>query len=149
MLSAVKEKFLFPTLHVEKSCISLNHVSSQLYYMKVIITMILFVWPSNNFSSRLQLLINSSYWFPYSVQSNVILGISFERDTILGKFISLSSTPKGNKPPVRKLQVYVTALTMKFSIRDFFSKYDQIPSFLRIWSYLLKKFLMENFILFL
>ena len=117
--------------------------------MKVIITMILFVWPSNNFSSRLQLLINSSYWFPYSVQSNVILGISFERDTILGKFISLSSTPKGNKPPVRKLQVYVTALTMKFSIRDFFSKYDQIPIFLRIWSYLLKKFLMENFILFL
>ena len=35
---------------------------------------------------------------------------------------------------------------MKFSIKDFFSKYDQIRSFLRIWSYLLKKFLMENFI---
>ena len=27
----------------------------------------------------------------------------------------------------------------------FFSKCDQTPSFLRIWSYLLKKFLMENF----
>ena len=35
---------------------------------------------------------------------------------------------------------------MKFSIKDFFSKYDLIRSFLRIWSHLLKKFLMENFI---
>ena len=35
---------------------------------------------------------------------------------------------------------------MKFSIKDFFSKCDQIHSFLRIWSHLLKKSLMENFI---
>ena len=35
---------------------------------------------------------------------------------------------------------------MKFSIKDFFSKYDQIRSFLRIWSHLLKKSLMENLI---
>ena len=35
---------------------------------------------------------------------------------------------------------------MKFSIKDFFSKSDQIRSFLRIWSHLLKKSLMENFI---
>ena len=35
---------------------------------------------------------------------------------------------------------------MKFSIKDFFSKYDQIRSYLRIWSHLLKKSLMENFI---
>ena len=34
----------------------------------------------------------------------------------------------------------------KFSIKDFFSKYDQIHSFLQIWSHLLKKSLMENFI---
>ena len=34
---------------------------------------------------------------------------------------------------------------MKFSITDFFSKCDQIRSFLRIWSYLLKKSIMENF----
>ena len=38
------------------------------------------------------------------------------------------------------------AQKMKFFIKDFFSKYDQIYSFLRIWSHLLKKFLMENFI---
>ena len=36
---------------------------------------------------------------------------------------------------------------MKFSIKNFFSKYDQIRSFLRIWSNLLKKYLMKNFIL--
>ena len=35
---------------------------------------------------------------------------------------------------------------MKFSIKDFFSKCDQIRSFLRIWSHLLKKSLIENFI---
>ena len=32
------------------------------------------------------------------------------------------------------------------SIKDFCSKYDQIRSFLRIWSHLLKKSLMKNFI---
>ena len=39
-----------------------------------------------------------------------------------------------------------TAQKMKFSIKDFFSKCHQIRSFLRIWSDLLKKSLMENFI---
>ena len=35
---------------------------------------------------------------------------------------------------------------MKFSIKDFFSKCDQIRSFQQISSHLLKKSLMENFI---
>ena len=35
---------------------------------------------------------------------------------------------------------------MKFSIKDFFSKHDQIRRFLRIWSHLQKKSLMENLI---
>ena len=35
---------------------------------------------------------------------------------------------------------------MKFSIKDFFSKCDQIRKKLRIWSHLLKKSLTENFI---
>ena len=35
---------------------------------------------------------------------------------------------------------------MKFSIKDFFSKCDQIRRKLRIWSHLLMKSLMENFI---
>ena len=39
-----------------------------------------------------------------------------------------------------------TAQIKKFSIKDFFSKCDQIRRKLRIWSHLLKKTLMENFI---
>ena len=38
-----------------------------------------------------------------------------------------------------------TAQEVRFSIKDFFTTCDQIRSFLRIWSYLLKKPLMENF----
>ena len=39
-----------------------------------------------------------------------------------------------------------TAQKMKFTIKGLFSKYDQIRRKLRIWSHLLKKSLMENFI---
>ena len=39
-----------------------------------------------------------------------------------------------------------TIQNMKFSIKDFFSKRDQIRSFLWILSHLLKKSLIENFI---
>ena len=35
---------------------------------------------------------------------------------------------------------------MKFSIKDFFSKCGEVRSFLQIWSHLLKKSLMENFV---
>ena len=35
---------------------------------------------------------------------------------------------------------------MKISVKNFFSKCDQIRKKLRIWSHLLKKSLMENFI---
>ena len=41
---------------------------------------------------------------------------------------------------------HVTAQKMKFSIKDIFGKCDQIPGKLWIWSHLLKKSLMENFI---
>ena len=40
----------------------------------------------------------------------------------------------------------ISAQKKKVSINDFFSKCDQIRSFLRIWSHLLRKSLMENFI---
>ena len=45
-----------------------------------------------------------------------------------------------------KTTIEITAQKMKFSIKDFFRKFDQIRSFLRNWSHLLKKSLMENFI---
>ena len=38
-----------------------------------------------------------------------------------------------------------TAQKINFSIKDFFSKCDQIRRKLRIWSHLLKKYLMKNF----
>ena len=41
-------------------------------------------------------------------------------------------------------EAYDTVQKMKFSIKNSFSKCDQIHSFLRIWSYLLKKSSMEN-----
>ena len=41
----------------------------------------------------------------------------------------------------------VTAQKIKFSIKDFFSKCDQIRRKLWIWSHLLKKSVMENLIL--
>ena len=40
----------------------------------------------------------------------------------------------------------VTAQKMKFFIKDFFGECDQICSKLQIWSHLLKKLIMENFI---
>ena len=45
------------------------------------------------------------------------------------------------KAQVLKDLIHYTCTTqkMKFSIKDFFSKCDKIPSFLRIWSHLLKK----------
>ena len=39
-----------------------------------------------------------------------------------------------------------TAQKIKFSIKDFFSKCDQVNRKLRIWSQLLKKSLIENFV---
>ena len=48
-----------------------------------------------------------------------------------------------------KIRVFsdsITAQKMKFSIKDFFSKCDQICRKLRIWSHLLKKSLMESLV---
>ena len=44
------------------------------------------------------------------------------------------------------LPVWHSTKKIEFYIKDFFSKCGQIRSFLRIWSYLLKKSLTENFI---
>ena len=49
------------------------------------------------------------------------------------------------KNVIRLLFSQSTEQTLKFSIKDFFSKCNQIHSFQRIWSHLVKKSLMENF----
>ena len=57
----------------------------------------------------------------------------------LGKFFI-------NRLLSKKKHALCTAQKMKFSIKYFFSTCDQIRSFLRIWSHLLQKSSMENFI---
>ena len=60
--------------------------------------------------------------------------------------VSLSDV---KKQKIRYLSIEIlndTLQTMKFSIKGFFSKCDQICSFLRIRTYLLKKSFMENVI---
>ena len=54
----------------------------------------------------------------------------FEFSGMFGKHFSLNAIIK------------CTAQEIKFSIKDFFSKCNQIHSFLQIWSHLLKKFLI-------
>ena len=46
----------------------------------------------------------------------------------------------------RLMSIALTAQKMKFSIKNFFSKFDQIRRKQWIWSHLLKKSLMQNFI---
>ena len=54
---------------------------------------------------------------------------------------------KGTFAKFSKAMIVIrTAQKMKFVIKNFFSKYDQICSFLWIWSQLLNKSLMKNFI---
>ena len=53
--------------------------------------------------------------------------------------------PPTNPILLNPLKNPFTKQKAKFSINNFFSKYDRIDSFLPIWSHLLKKFLMENF----
>ena len=47
--------------------------------------------------------------------------------------------PVDTRPYLNVHGTFITAQKMKFSIKDFFCKCDQIHSFLRIWLHLLKK----------
>ena len=60
-----------------------------------------------------------------------------QKNSVFGHFLRNARKIQRERP---------TTQNMKFSIKDFFSKYDQICRKLRIWSYLLKKSLMKNFI---
>ena len=67
---------------------------------------------------------------------------------ILHKFASYQCLQMGVRDFSISLRSWVIGTTqkMKFAIKDFSSKCDQIRRYLRIWSYLLEKSLMENFI---
>ena len=84
------------------------------------------------------------FWTQYwqSIDTNIVYQkLPFSNIEIKNVSLKhLNSSAKGNA-----ILPY-TAQKMKFSIKDFFSKCDQIRSSLRIWSHLPKKSLMENFI---
>ena len=95
----------------------------------------LFKWPIINDSRPLFLTI-------FLIIVNVIKGKSDNPVWITQEIWSV----RGTLVKFRSMHVGFTAQKMKFSIKDFFSKCDQICRKLPIWSALLKKSFMENFI---
>ena len=77
------------------------------------------------------------------------VSVGFHQREISGKFFHLEKLKhEENLSKIKALRHLLrnAAQKMKFSIKDFFSEYDQIRRKLRIWSHLLKKSLMEKFI---
>ena len=72
-------------------------------------------------------------------------------DLASGRSLHLLGEQRGGRQYAYILETKIQASSnfiarkMKFSIKDFFSKCDQVRSSLRIWSHLLKKSLMEKF----
>ena len=89
------------------------------------------------------------FWFVSQAPKNFILGLCYHTmmaenfiltdlhysNTVAGQVKTLSNLTE----MLTKLHFTNTAQKLKFSIKDFFSKCDQIRSFLRIWSHLLRK----------
>ena len=78
----------------------------------------------------------------------LLLPFPFRWDIYVGAMMTIRCLKRNNhKKNTRIWNIFfmlsnlVTAQEMKFSIKDFFNECDQICSFLRIWSHLLKKIL--------
>ena len=82
---------------------------------------------------------------PLKIQ-NLFCAISHENQSLSQILRKLLQLQQFNMTSTDFFSLFHTAQKMKFPIKNFFSKYDQIRSFLWIWSHLLKKSLMENFI---
>ena len=95
-------------------------------------------------------------FLPFMILYSRVLQFCFVKNVMLVKFISdvmkrpvwLASTEVNMKWYLwlcfKFFKSHCTKL--KFSTRDFFSECDQVFSFLRIWSHLLKQSLVESFI---
>ena len=101
-----------------------SHPTQPLSYATVIILTVLHKYAQIDFSKFVTSLI---LFFCHLLK--VLVDYQFEINSALMLFIKLS-----------------TAQKMKFSIKDFSSKCDQIRRKLQFWSDLLEKSLMENFI---
>ena len=86
-----------------------------------------------------------TYEVPYICHFLWLLHVSIKSNHRGCNYV-LPHLKKALKRPTKNDLSVVTIQKMKFSIKDLFSKCDQTHNFLRIWSHLLKKFLMENFI---
>ena len=100
--------------------------------------------------NKFQIMLNSNRWF-YIWNSRLrpstrpVRSIWFHC-TKNGSFpLKISSLLQIWSNLLKKSSLYTTQ-KVKFSMKDFFSKCDQIRSSLRIWSHLLKKSLIESFI---
>ena len=111
--------------------------------------------PTNRSRSHMNFTKNVDYLLEWGQSYFVFYGVLQQA----ASFKSLSRPQKSQKPGIKNSSTHTltsptitrgflsyTARKMKISINDFFSKYDKIRSFLRIWSHLLKKSLMEKFI---
>ena len=98
---------------------------------------------SKAFCQKLHFRSSISFWEPFYK----ILGVLWERHkTILDMNLWLYWT-WATSWKLKKPFVYAsTTQKIKFSIKSFFNKCDQIRSFLQIWWYLLKKLLIQNII---
>ena len=89
----------------------------------------------------------------FEVRGNIHNIKNFQSFTLLAKILRFGTETVTYRSPQFWIlipdnikNVSSTAQKMKFSIKDFFSKCDQIRRKLRIWSHILKKSLMENLI---
>ena len=79
--------------------------------------------------------------------ASVLLNFQINRASNVARVLLLHIVIISSRHAIFCIFVYVsTAQKMKFSIKELFSIFNQIGSFLRIWSHLLKKSLMEKFI---
>ena len=78
--------------------------------------------------------------------NNLMLIMCLRLGTLLKMRVHYKCFPVNFENFLRTIILHDTTQKIRLCIKDFFSKYDQIRNFLRIWSHLLKKSLMENLI---
>ena len=106
------------------------------------------VWKSDiaDFQIWISIPSNSSF-IELVLQNNQLNGILYYCPIVTRKtFVQLIGNRQKKFTIASLQQKSYTAQKMKFFVKDFFSKCDQICSFLQIWSHLLIKSLMEKFV---
>ena len=92
--------------------------------------------------------ISMIYWYTSLSSGTLVITVGIKNKNLEAECENLVNLNSSSLTDLSMEGISNTCTTqkMKFSIKDFSSKCDQIRSVLRIWSHLLKKTLMENFI---